>query len=173
MHVLIATSGVLSPGLVVGFAARLVGDGGRVTVTSVIEVPRSFLDELRSDNWHPLTDGSHQAWTAADDAVVERYVDERGRRLCEPLIRALQSAGLTAEAVYLEGEDPAATISNLAHKLEADVVIMGATRPIFDQAAWESVSARVAMECARPVLVLPAPPRDLSIPTADATSDTD
>lgn len=166
MHVLIATSGVLSPGSVVNFCRKLVPPDGRVTVTTVIEVPRSFLEELRSDRWNPLEDGTHVAWTAADDAVVERYVTERGRRICEPLVRALVAEGIDTEAVYLEGEDPSSTISGLANKLDVDIVIMGATRPIFDQASWESVSARVILECAKPVLVLP-PPTRLTAAAAD------
>ncbi len=171
MHVLIATSGVLSPTPVVEFTRRLLGEDGRVTVTSVIEVPRSFLDELRSDTWHPLTDESASVWTDADDAVVERYVEERGRRMCEPLVRALEAEGIAADAVFLEGEDPATTISGLAGRIEADVIVMGATRPIFDQAAWESVSARVALECARPVLVLPPPFKDPLTPTETPDDD--
>ena len=169
MHVLIATSGVLRPESVVEFCRRLVSPDGHVTVTTVIEVPRSFLEELRSDRWHPLADGTHTAWTSADDAVVERYVAERGRRMCEPLVRALTAEGLATEAVYLEGEDPSSTISGLAGKLDVDVVIMGATRPIFDQASWESVSARVTLECAKPVLVLPPPPKVMV--TADPESE--
>ena len=156
MHVLIATSGVLGPGQVVEFTKRLVGDDGRVTVTTVIEVPRSFLDQLDSDDWSPSSPGGNGD---TQDSVVERYVEERGRRMCEPLLQALAEEGVHAESVYLEGEDPAATISGLAIKLEADVVVLGATRPIFHQEAWESVSARVTLECARPVLVLPPPLR--------------
>lgn len=159
MHILIATSGVLSPAPVIEFAKRLMGDTGSVTVTTVIEVPRSFLDDLRSDSWHPLHHGETSLWTAADDAVVDRYVEERGRRICEPLVKALQAEQMPATAVYLEGEDPSATISGLANKIDADLIIMGATRPIFDQNAWESVSARVALECAKPVLVVPPPPK--------------
>lgn len=170
MHVLIATSGVLSPTPVVEFTRRLLGQDGRVTVTSVIEVPRSFLDELRSDAWHPLTDEAANVWTDADDAVVERYVEERGRRMCEPLVRALEAEGITADSVFMEGEDPATTISGLAGEIEADVIVMGATRPIFDQAAWESVSARVALECSRPVLVLPPPSKD-PLATTDSADD--
>jgi nucleotide-binding universal stress UspA family protein len=156
MHVLIATSGVLGPGQVVEFTKRLVGEDGRVTVTTVIEVPRSFLDQLGSDDWSPTATGGDGD---TEDSVVERYVEERGRRMCEPLLQALAEDGVHADAVYLEGEDPAATISGLATKLEADIVVLGATRPIFHQEAWESVSARVTLECARPVLVLPPPVR--------------
>lgn len=159
MHILIATSGVLSPAPVIEFTRQLMGETGTVTVTTVIEVPRSFLDDLRSDSWHPLQDGETALWTSADDALVDRYVEERGRRICEPLVKALQAEQIAATAVYLEGEDPSATISGLANKIDADLIIMGATRPIFDQAAWESVSARVALECAKPVLVVPPPPK--------------
>lgn len=155
MHVLIATSGVLGADQVVEFTRRLIGGDGKVTVTTVIEVPRSFLDQLGADDWNAAgTDAQ-----PTQESVVERYVEERGRRMCEPLLNALEAEGITAGSVYLEGEDPAATISGLAIKLEADVVVLGATRPIFHQSAWESVSARVTLECARPVLVLPPPVR--------------
>jgi nucleotide-binding universal stress UspA family protein len=170
MHVLIATSGVLSPASSVEFVKRLIGDDGRVTVTTVIEVPRSFLDELRSDRWHPLDDGSLPVWTSESDAVVDRYVEERGRRICEPVVRAMRAERIETDAIYLEGEDPAATISGLASKLDADIVVMGATRPIFDQSAWESVSARVTLECNKPVLVLPPPTRPVAGPTLPAES---
>ncbi len=166
MHVLIATSGVLNPASVVEFCRRLVAPEGHVTVATVIEVPRTFLDELRSDRWHPLDDDAPKPWAASDEVVVERYVEERGRRICEPLLRALVAEGVACQAVYLEGEDPAATISGLANKLDIDIVILGATRPIFDEGSWESVSARVTLECAKPVLVLPPPPKP-GIPVAD------
>ena len=113
MHILIATSGVLSPAPVIDFTRRLMGEDGTVTVTTVIEVPRSFLDDLRSDSWHPLQEGETTAWTSADDALVDRYVEERGRRICEPLVKALQAERIAATATYLEGEDPSATISGL------------------------------------------------------------
>ncbi|HSF85552.1 MAG TPA: universal stress protein [Acidimicrobiia bacterium] len=164
MHILVATSGVLSPASAVEFVSRLLDDGGHVTVTTVIEVPRTFLDDLRSERWHPMQHGSEPMWTLHDDAVVDRYVEERGRRICEPVVKALTASGIKTEAEYLEGEDPAATISGLANKLEVDMVVMGATRPIFDQSAWESVSARVTLECNKPVLVLPPPVRT-TVPT--------
>lgn len=170
MHVLIATSGVLNPASTLDFVRRLIDDDGRVTVTTVIEVPRSFLDDLRSDRWHPLQDGTPLVWTSEDDRVVDRYVEERGRRICEPVVRVFAAEQIPTEAVYLEGEDPAATISGLANKIDADIVVMGATRPIFDQSAWESVSARVTLECNKPVLVLPPPARTL-LPAATTELD--
>ncbi len=169
MHVLIATTGVLSPKPAVEFTRHLLGTSGRVTVTTVIEVPRGFLDTLRSEGWHPLTEKFEV--DDGDDAVIQRYVEERGKRLTEPVVVALKSAGIESTTVFREGADPARTISQLAEDLGADVVMLGATRQIFDQSAWESVSARVMIESGRPVLVLPpgsqepADPQDESYET--------
>lgn len=171
MHVLIATTGVLSPGPAVEFTSQLIGTQGRVSVTTVIEVPRTFLEDLRSEEWHPLDEGGdggvlHQE----DEAVIARYVEERGKRITEPVVSALRAAGLQADVIFLEGEDPAAKLSQLADKINADVVVLGSTRKIFDQSAWESVSARVMAESGRPVLVLPPPLKDTVVAaTEDGT----
>lgn len=153
MHVLIATTGVLSPEPAVEFTRHLLGEDGQITVTTVIEVPRGFLDTLRSEGWHPLTE--EYQLDGSDDAIMQRYVEERGRRLTEPICAALRSSGLDSTTVFREGADPARAISQLAEDVRADVVLLGATRQIFDQSAWESVSARVMIESGRPVLVLP------------------
>ena len=158
MHGLIATTGVLSPEPAVEFTRHLLGEGGRVTVTTVIEVPRGFLDTLRSEGWHPLTEEFET--DDSDDAIMRRYVEERGKRLTEPICAALRSAGLDSATVFREGGDPALAISQLAEEVQADVVLLGATRQIFDQSAWESVSARVMIESGRPVLVLPPGAQD-------------
>jgi nucleotide-binding universal stress UspA family protein len=158
MHVMIATAGVLDPDSVLRFVERLVDEKGRVSVITVIEVPRSFLDTIRSEQWHPLDD-SDRDWISEEDAGIARYVEERGGRVTEPVMAALRSRGIRARAHFLEGEDPAATIVSAAEDLDADLVILGATRPLFDEAAWESVSARVMREARRPALVVPAGPR--------------
>ncbi len=153
---LIATAGVLSPEPVAAFAARLVEEGSDVAVITVIEVPRSFLDTIRSEQWHPLTDDATD-WTDEEDAVIERYVAERGYRITEPVLAALRAIGLDPSVRYVEGEDPAATIIAQAEEMDADVVVVGATRQLFED--WESVSARVMRDLQRPVLVVPAPVR--------------
>ena len=150
---LIATTGVLSPDSAVEFTRHLIGSDGKVTVTTVIEVPHGFLDTLRSEGWHPLTEEFPD--NDSDEVIMHRYVEERGRRLTEPICAALRAAGLESRTLYREGNDPARAISQLAEEVGADVVMLGATRQIFDQSAWESVSARVMIESGRPVLVLP------------------
>ena len=154
MHVLIATSGVLSPGPAVEFTRRLLGQNGRVTLITVIEVPRAFLEVLQEDAGRgPLSEGDREQ-------AVARYLAERGAKTVEPVRISLQSARIPSDVRYLEGDDPAAAISQAAAELDADLVVVGATRPIFDREAWESVSARVMLEAGRPVLVIPAPSPD-------------
>ena len=162
MHVLIATTGALTTAPAVEFTRHLLSKDGRATVTTVIEVPRSFLDQLRAEGWHPL--GAYESdpqRREEEEAVIQRYVEEQGRRLTDPIVAALDAVGIDSEAIFLEGDDPAVGISELADRIDADVVVLGATRMIFDQAAWESVSARVMIESGRPVLVVP-PPRSVS-----------
>ena len=170
MRILIATTGVLAPEPVADFVAHLLGEDGVAYVVTVIEIPRTFLDEIRSEEWHPLTD--HAAtWTTEEDRVIARYVDERGAHITDPVLAALRSRHIEAETVYLEGEDPAATIIVAAEDLDADVVVLGATKQLFDESHWESVSARVIRETGRAVLVVPAAPRDdtgeMDLPTAE------
>ncbi|HSG79381.1 MAG TPA: universal stress protein [Acidimicrobiia bacterium] len=159
MRILIATTGALSPEPVSDLTAALVGDDGIVTVITVIEVPRSFLDEIRSDTWHPLADGLPE-WAPAEDAVIARYVSERGHRITEPLLAALRSRSIEAEVRYLEGEDPAETIVAAGEDVDADVIVIGATKQLFTEQSWESVSSRVLRETRRPCLVIPAVTRD-------------
>lgn len=155
---LIATTGALSPEPVAKLTGLITGPTGKVSVTTVIEVPRSFLDTIRSEEWHPLGD-EKPTWGSHEDAVIARYVEERGRRITEPILAALRAAGVEAEVHYLEGEDPAQVIVDAADALKADLIVLGATRPIFDESSWESVSVRVMQDNRRPVLIIPAAPR--------------
>lgn len=154
VRILIATTGALSPEPVAEFAERLAAPDGAVTVLTVIEVPRSFLDEIRSEPWHPNVDGD-ASWASEEDAVIARYVEERGTRITEPLLDALRARGVDADAMYLEGEDPVQSIIQAADDVGADLVALGATRALFDESHWESVSARVMREARCSVLVIP------------------
>lgn len=165
MHVLIATSGVLSPEPVVEFTRQLLGQNGRVTLITVIEVPRAFLEDLHAGDGRPL------ASDAGREEAVARYLDERGRKTVEPIRAALESARIPSDVRFVEGNDPTTGITQAADTLDADVVILGATRPIFNRDAWESISARVMLESARTVLVVPAPQRDEPGNTRDSNSE--
>jgi nucleotide-binding universal stress UspA family protein len=173
VRILIATAGELSPAAVAGFISRL-GDRDRtVYISTVIEVPRSFLDEIRAEGWNPLTSGSDSNET--EDGLIARYVEERGARITDPIVAALATSGIATETMFLEGEDPAATIVAAGHGLEADLIVLGATKRLFDESHWESVTGRVIRDAARPVLVIPAAQRDdtgeLDLPTSEFQLD--
>lgn len=150
MHVLVATAGALSPEPVVSFARHLIGGTGSVTLMTVVEVPHGFLEDLSTDDWHPLHDVP-----AENGELAAQYLEERGSRLTDPIRQALDQARIPCEVRVVEGQDPATAISLAAEDLDADVVLLGATKQIFDREAWESVSARVMLESGRPVLVVP------------------
>ncbi len=154
MHMLIATSGLLSPDPVIGFTRHLLGQNGRVTLITVIEVPRVFLEDLHVSEGRGPASGDEQ------EEAVAGYLEERGRKIVEPIRVALELARIPSEVRFVEGNDAATAISDAANALDADIVVLGATRSIFNREAWESVSARVMLESSRPVLVVPAPRRD-------------
>jgi len=137
--------------------AGLVHPGDKVRVVTVLEVPRSFLNELRKEEWRPLTDDT-SARDEEQDAVIARYVEERGKRLTDPLLAALASHDVPAEADHLEGEDKAKTIIDAAAAMTAELVVIGATRQIFAESAWESITGRVMTTVSCPVLVVPNAP---------------
>jgi nucleotide-binding universal stress UspA family protein len=62
---------------------------------------------------------------------------------------------MTAEVRFVEGDDPAEAIINTAQAVDAEIVIMGATRRLFTEEAWRSVSARVMDKSHLPVLLVP------------------
>lgn len=151
MHILIATSGVLPSEPVADIVSRLVGPDGRVSVVTVINVPTSFLGDLGSQEWRPL--GSEPRQAQAE--LISRYVGERGTRLTQPILAALQGRGIEPGIRFVQGEDNAEAIIQVAAEVGADLVVLGATRQIFDESAWESISARVMRDAGRPVLVVP------------------
>ena len=154
---LIATAGVLPPEPVAEMVARLVDGRDKVAVVTVLEIPRSFLNEIRSEEWRPLTEGA-PGWEEEQDAVIARYVEERGQRMTDPVVAALHSHGIDAIAVHREGEDKAGAIIDAAEEIDAGLVVLGVTRQIFAESAWESISARVMADTRRPVLVVPGMP---------------
>jgi len=152
MHVLIATTGALDPERAVAFTERLVAGDGRVTIMTVVEIPRSFLDTLELD--------AIGRPNAPRPDEHRRYLEERGRRATGGLANAFLAAGIPTDVRYVEGKDPSEHIARAAAELDADMIVVGATRSIFDRSAWESVSARLMLATDRPILVVPAPVRE-------------
>jgi nucleotide-binding universal stress UspA family protein len=154
VRILIATTGVLPSAPVADLCDRLRSEDGQVTVMTVVRVPRSFLEALDDDVRRSFLDDSPIESSDAE-AKAARYLEERGLRAVEPIVAALQAAGMSAEVRFVEGDDPAEAIINTAEDVGAELVMMGATRRLFTEEAWRSVSARVIDKSHLPVLLVP------------------
>lgn len=153
MHVVIATAGALPPGPVAAFLESIWRDTFRVSVMTAIQVPRDFLEDLEKDDWSPLFPGEDEP--ASKDDAVARYIGERGARLAEPILAALGARGIAADPVYVDGSDPADAIVATADHLDADLIVMGATKKLFEESSWTSISAQVVDRSRIPTLVVP------------------
>ncbi len=125
-----------------------------LTVMTVIQVPRTFLDALDDEDRRSLLADDDKG---DPEAKAAAYLEERGRRAVEPIVAALNAEGLSASVRFVEGDDPAEAIIRTADDFEADMVVMGATRRLFTEEAWRSVSARVMEKSLRPMLLVPGP----------------
>ncbi|MGF1666630.1 MAG: universal stress protein [Acidimicrobiia bacterium] len=154
MHILIATTGVLPPTPVAELCEQLLGDSGEVTVMTVIEVPRQFLESMEDDERRSfLDDTSWQSSTGEMKALS--YLEERGRRAVEPVMSAFRARGRQPDIRFVDGTDPVEAIVSTAASTGADIIVMGATRRLFSEAAWTSVSARVMERTQCPLLLVP------------------
>lgn len=154
MRILVATTGVLPAGPVADFCERLIGDDDTVTVMTVVQVPRSFLQALDDDVRRSFLDDSSDESRAAEEKAA-RYLEERGQRAVDPICASLSASGIDSDIRFVEGDDPAEAIIQTADEVAAEMVIMGATRRLFTEEAWRSVSARVMVNSHLPVLLVP------------------
>ncbi len=159
MHILIATTGVLPPGPTADLCRRLWTDNTRITVMTVIEVPRHFLESMDEDERRSfLHAGDWETQTAELKALS--YLEERGRRAVEPIVSALELQQMPTEVAFVEGTDPAEAIISAAHDRDVDLIMMGATRRLFTEQAWTSVSSRVMERTQCPLLLVPGAKAD-------------
>ncbi len=121
---------------------------------TVIQVPRTFLATLDDEDRRSLLDDDPRRDEHAETKAA-RYLEERGRRIVDPLVAALAARGRTATIRLVEGDDPAEAIIQTAQALGADTIIMGATRRLFTEQAWTSISVRVMERCLVPLVLVP------------------
>jgi nucleotide-binding universal stress UspA family protein len=140
MQIIIATDGDLNPTKTAELAGRLFGNGDTVILTTVIEVPRTLLTELRSfyrtPPPHAVIDEDHEyvgqptggtlspKWPG-DDAMIARYVEDQTHKRTGPVRQVLEAAGITPTVVARESDSPAAEVLSLVRELGADLLIIG------------------------------------------------
>lgn len=137
MHVLIATDGSLDSTRTAAAAARLAGDDGKITVLSVVEVPRALLAELRRDavegdsaaqdpeyRSEQATGAPRTHWVG-DDAFVDRYVGNQVRLRTADLVTALDASGAEHEVAGIEGENAARSVLEWIDENAADFLLIG------------------------------------------------
>lgn len=154
MRILIATTGVLPAAPVAEFCKQLIGEHDRVTVMTVVRVPRSFLESLDDTVRRSFLDDSPDDSASAEQKAA-RYLEERGQRAVDPICAALAAESIDSEVRFVEGDDPADAIIATAESVGAELVMLGATRRLFTEEAWRSVSARVMVNSRLPVLLVP------------------
>lgn len=140
MHVMIATDGSLDASKTALLASKLASDGGRVTVLTVIEIPRGLLEDMRSA-WgdapsalaggfgvefqkDQAADPSPTKWVG-DDAIVERYVSRTVAKRTSELATALDATGVEYSVVGVEGEKAARSVLEIAKKDDVDILCVG------------------------------------------------
>jgi nucleotide-binding universal stress UspA family protein len=169
MHVLVATDGELETAAAAAFAATLAGTDGRVTVLTVVEIPRAFLNDVRpswsseagpsvvADYTYVETPKAQQdgptGWPG-DDRLIERYLGDKLHQNTAPLVRALEERGIEAEARVVESENVAPTIIEQLLALDAEVVVIGSHGQGLFQGLLGSTGTKIVRRSPRPVLLL-------------------
>lgn len=169
MHVLVATDGSLDIEKVTSFATRLAGDDGKVTVLTVVEIPRRLLSDLRrvmgelpevgiiaDDEYVDTPAVAQQApsgWPG-DDAMIERYLVDKRIQCADPIATAISATGIAAEAIVAEGEKPANLIAERVVDLDADVLVIGSHGQGLFQGVLGSTGTKLVRRCPKPVLLL-------------------
>jgi nucleotide-binding universal stress UspA family protein len=154
VRILIATTGVLPAAPAAEFCRQLIGDETSVAVMTVIRVPRSFLESLDDDVRRSFLDDAGDQ-SSSEEEKAAAYLEERGRRAVDPICAALAAEDIECDIRFVEGDDPAEAIIQTAQQVGAEMVVMGATRRLFTEEAWRSVSARVMVNSHLPVLLVP------------------
>jgi len=141
MHVMIATDGSLDAKKTAQIASNLSGNGGRVTVYTVVVVPRGLLNEIQAVVEFDSPDDSTQHLRAeiragqtrnpstsrwvGDDAVVSDFVAAKVADRTDELAAELKALGVDHIVVGEEGESAAQSVLASVRSLDADALCVG------------------------------------------------
>jgi len=137
-------------------------------VLTVVEVPRRLLADLRAvygeqPGIHIDRDGEYvsptgfgtppQDWPG-DDAMIERYLQDKLSERTSPMIEAITAAGGTATAEVVESENTASSILDTAMALGADLICIGAHGQGVFEGLLGSVGTKIVRRAEIPVLLI-------------------
>ena len=141
MHVMIATDGTLDPAKTTAIATRLAGDDGKITLFTVVIVPRGLLNDMRDAAGDGAADRAYDKISVenrtkqagdrpvghwiGDDAVMGRFVKNRIAQATRDLADALTDAGANFEVLGCEGEDVAKQVLKCANENNVEVLLIG------------------------------------------------
>ncbi len=169
MHVLVATDGTLDIDEAAKFAMALAGDDGKITVATIVRIPRRLLQELRAQYGEqagvtvdsdaeyvntPQVDTTTPMSWPGDDKVIDQYLGNKRVEVARPVAEAIRAAGGTAESIVREGEDIASDIIDLSKEIDADVVVIGSHGHGAFQGLLGSTGAKLVRRSVVPVLVI-------------------
>ena len=141
MHVMIATDGSLDAKKAAQIAANLSGEGGRVTVFTVVVVPRGLIKEIQAVVEYDSADENLQQlrveyrtvqarnlpvsrWVG-DDAVVSDYVSGKVADRTDELTAELEALSVEHTVVGEEGENASQSVLAAVRTLGADALCIG------------------------------------------------
>ncbi len=169
MHVMVATDGSIDVEKTAAIAGRLASSGGRVTIYTVVEVPREMLNDMRAAAGNaaddkarelsveyrttPADDPAVSHWVG-DDAIVERYVGRKVTERTADLAAALEAAGVEFSVVGEEGESAARSVLQAVKAHEVDVVCIGTHGLGRFEGLLGSLSTKVARLAPCPVVLV-------------------
>jgi len=169
MHVLVATDGTLDIDEAAKFALALAGEDGKITVATIVRIPRRLVQELRAQYGEqagvtvdsdaeyvngPVVAAATPAGWPGDDRVIEQYLGNKRVEVARPVAEAIRARGGTAESVVTEGEDVASDIITLADEIDADVIVIGSHGHGAFQGLLGSTGAKLVRRSTVPVLVV-------------------
>lgn len=169
MHIMITTDGSLDPDKTAGFITHLAHPDDRVTVLTVVEIPRTLLSDLRSFyERHDIVQGADTDdeyvssarmttmspnWPG-DDALIDAFCSEQKDDRTGQLVESLKANGIQAEAIALEGADPTRPILEAVEREGVDLLCVGSRGKGMFEGLLGSTSTRLARRAPCPVLLL-------------------
>jgi nucleotide-binding universal stress UspA family protein len=164
---MVATDGSLDAELTAKLASRLAGEAGRVTVCTVVEVPREILNEMRAaaapapdpadvDVAYRRTqaDDPPVATWVGDDAFVENYVHRVVATRTHELVAALEAADADVEVVGIEGENASRSVLDAVNEHAPDVLCVGTHGAGLFEGLLGSLSTKIARHAPCSVLLI-------------------